>query len=272
MRIIFMIQEIARKLTKDNLTGYAAQSCFYIILSIFPCLLLLMSLFKFLPLTEDALLLMLKGVIPVQLEPFLVSIIEDLYDNSSAALTSITTVATIWAAGKGFLAIMQELNIIYDTQKKRNWLLQRLMSTVYTIALLIGLIEVFIPRLAVILSAILNNRMILFPSFMILLFLLMYLFIPTRKSSITKEFPGAVFSAVGWYGFSYCYSLYVAHSPNFSYMYGSLTTLIFALVWIYVCMLILFLGAELNTLIARQTLRPLLPKFSRKKKKEAERK
>ena len=183
MRIIFMIQEIARKLTKDNLTGYAAQSCFYIILSIFPCLLLLMSLFKFLPLTEDALLLMLKGVIPVQLEPFLVSIIEDLYDNSSAALTSITTVATIWAAGKGFLAIMQELNIIYDTQKKRNWLLQRLMSTVYTIALLvliiatllllvfgnqlIGLIEVFIPRLAVILSAILNNRMILFPSFMI---------------------------------------------------------------------------------------------------------
>lgn len=54
MRIIFMIQEIARKLTKDNLTGYAAQSCFYIILSIFPCLLLLMSLFKFLPLTEDA--------------------------------------------------------------------------------------------------------------------------------------------------------------------------------------------------------------------------
>ena len=118
MRIIFMIQEIARKLTKDNLTGYAAQSCFYIILSIFPCLLLLMSLFKFLPLTEDALLLMLKGVIPVQLEPFLVSIIEDLYDNSSAALTSITTVATIWAAGKGFLAIMQELNIIYDTQTK----------------------------------------------------------------------------------------------------------------------------------------------------------
>ena len=135
-----MIQEIARKRTKDNLTGYAAQSCFYIILSIFPCLLLLMSLFKFLPLTEDALLLMLKGVIPVQLEPFLVSIIEDLYDNSSAALTSITTVATIWAAGKGFLAIMQELNIIYDTQKKRNWLLQRLTSTVYTIALLVLII------------------------------------------------------------------------------------------------------------------------------------
>mgnify|MGYP006910460738 CR=1 FL=1 len=36
MRIIFMIQEIARKLTKDNLTGYAAQSCFYIYIKHFP--------------------------------------------------------------------------------------------------------------------------------------------------------------------------------------------------------------------------------------------
>lgn len=213
----------------------------------------------------------------------MVSIIEDLYDNSSAALTSITTVATIWAAGKGFLAIMQELNIIYDTQKKRNWLLQRLMSTVYTIALLvliiatllllvfgnqlIGLIEVFIPRLAVILSAILNNRMILFPSFMILLFLLMYLFIPTRKSSITKEFPGAVFGSRLVRIFLLLFALrctfteffiYVRQSDNIDFCTG-----------VDLCVYADFVsGAELNTLIASQTLRPLLPKFSRRKKKK----
>lgn len=55
-------------------------------------------------------------------------------------------------------------------------------------------------------------------------------------------------------------------------MYGSLTTLIFALVWIYVCMLILFLGAELNTLIASQTLRPASAEVFTEKEKEAERK
>lgn len=282
MRIIFMIQEIARKLTKDNLTGYAAQSCFYIVLSIFPCLLLFMSLFKFSPLTENSLQLMMKGIIPSQLEPYAVSIISDLYNDSSVALTSITTFATIWSAGKGFLAIMQELNIIYDTQKKRNWLIQRLMSTVYTIALLvliittlvllvfgnqlITLIEVLVPRIAVVLSAVLNNRMLLFPSLMILLFLLIYVFIPTRKTSLAKEFPGAVFSTAGWYVFSYCYSLYVDHSANFSYMYGSLTTLIFALVWIYICMIILFLGAELNIFLSNKTLSPLMPKFMKKRK------
>ena len=251
MRIIFMIEEISRKLTKDNITGYAAQSCFYIVLSLFPCLLVLMSLFKFLPLSADSILIMLQGVIPSQLEPFLESIIIDLYNNSSVTLTSITAIGTVWAAGKGFLAIMQELNIIYDTQKKRNWILQRVMSTVYTFVFLlliittllllvfgnqlINITAVFVPHLAVVLSAIINNKLILFPCFMVMLFLFMYRFIPTRKSSIAKEFPGAVLASLGWYFFSYFYSLYVDHSPNFSYMYGSLTTLIFALFWIYAC-------------------------------------
>lgn len=280
MRLLFMIQEISRKITKDNITGFAAQSCFYIVLSIFPCLLVFMSLFKFLPLSAGALFEMLNGVIPYQLQPFFDTLIADMYNNSTMTLTSITAIGTIWAGGKGFMAIMQGLNTIYNTPKKRNWLVSRLMSTIYTISLLlliittlillvfgnqlINITKVFVPHIAIILSSILNNRMILFPCFMIILFLLMYRFIPTRKSSITKEFPGAVFSALGWYFFSYFYSLYIDHSPNFSYMYGSLTTLILALIWIYACMIILFLGAELNTLLANGTFNPLLP-HSRKR-------
>ena len=280
MRLLFMIQEISRKITKDNITGFAAQSCFYIILSLFPCLLVFMSLFKFLPLSAGAISEMLNGVIPYQLQPFFDTLIADMYNNSTMTLTSITAVGTIWAGGKGFMAIMQGLNIIYNTPKKRNWLVSRLMSTIYTISLLlliittlillvfgnqlINITKVFLPHIAIVLLSILNNRMILFPCFMIILFLLIYRFVPTRKSSITKEFPGAVFSALGWYFFSYFYSLYIDHSPNFSYMYGSLTTLILALIWIYACMIILFLGAELNTLLANGTFNPLLP-HSRKR-------
>lgn len=284
MRILFMIEEISRKITKDNITGFAAQSCFYIILSIFPCLLVFMSLFKFLPLSADSLLSILSNIVPYQLEPFLETIIIDMYNNSSLTLTSITAIGTIWAGGKGFMAIMQGLNTIYNTPKKRNWLISRLMSTIYTISLLlliittlillvfgnqlINITKVFVPHIVIVLSSILNNRMILFPTFMIILFLLMYRFIPTRKSSIAKEFPGALFSALGWYFFSYFYSLYIDHSPNFSYMYGSLTTLILALIWIYACIIILFLGAELNTLLANGIFRPISPRFLHKKNKK----
>jgi membrane protein len=280
MRILFMIQETMNKISKDNITGYAAQSCFYIVLSIFPFLLVLMSLFKFLPLTPDTLTSALSDVIPSQLRPMMENLLNDLYNNSSVTLTSITAVGTIWAAGKSFIAITRSLNVIYGTDKKRNWLLQRIISTFYTIVFLLLIIatlillvfgkqllsftQLFAPYTSRVLASILNNRLILFPCFMIVLFLLMYLFIPTHHSSIAREFPGAVFAAFGWYFFSYFYSLYVEHSTNFSYMYGSLTTLIFALIWIYVCMVILFLGAEFNTLIAEGVFKPITSLFRRK--------
>lgn len=277
MRLIFMFREIINKLSNDNITGFAAQSCFYIILSIFPFLLVLISLFGYLPISPDALFSMFDGIIPTQLEPLIKNIIADLYDSSSITFTYITAIAAIWAAGKGFMSIMQGLNIIYDTKKRRNWFSLRLMSTMYTFAFLvlilasflllvfgnqlINLSRIFIPKIADILSAILNNRLILFPCFMIILFILMYKFIPTRKTSILREFPGAVFSTCGWYIFSYAYSLYVDSTPKYSYMYGSLTSLVFALIWIYSCMIIIFLGAEINVFISKGVFSPLVPKF-----------
>ena len=51
------------------------------------------------------------------------------------------------------------------------------------------------------------------------------------KKYSDEEIPGAFFSALGWYLFTALYSLYVDHSPNFSYMYGSLATIIIALIY-----------------------------------------
>ena len=62
--------------------------------------------------------------------------------------------------------------------------------------------------------------------------------------------PGAVFAAAGWMLFSYFYSLYTTYFTGVSYIYGSLTAVVLLLLWMYVCMIILLIGAELNKLIA----------------------
>lgn len=281
-RLIFMIEEISRKLSKDDITGYAAQSCFYIVLSFFPCLLLIMSLIRFLPVDASTLIEMINNLAPSQLAPLLTGIVNDLYTNSSFTFTFVTILGALWAAGKGFLALIKGFDQIYEVRKQRNWLILRSMSIVYTIIFIVViiatllfivfgnqlliLIQSFAPGLASLLSSILNNRLIFFPCILLLLFIFMYRFIPNRKSSIAREFPGALISALGWYLFSFFYSLYVNHSPNFSIMYGSLTTMIFALVWIYSCMVILFFGAEFNTFIDKKYLTPL---FGDKKNKDS---
>ena len=267
-KFIIIIKQIAGRLSSDSITNYAAQSCFYMILSFFPFLVLLMSLIHYLPVTPETIIEILRAVAPPQIEPMLESIINDVYNNSSIAVISMTTIVILWSAGKGFLSIIQCLNTIYDAHSHRNWFVSRMMSTFYTIIFLfsiaaslillvfgnklVSFIGLFLPRIANVLEAIIHNKSLLFPCALMLLFMFMYKYLPNRRSTLLNELPGAVFSSVGWFLFSYFYSIYVNNSPNFSLMYGSLSTLIFALIWMYSCLIILFLGAELNMFIFKK--------------------
>lgn len=267
-KIIITVKQISKRLSRHSITNYAAQSCFYMILSFFPFLVLLMSLIHYLPVTPETIIEILKAVAPPQIEPMLESIINDVYNNSSIAVISMTTIVILWSAGKGFLSIIQCLNTIYDAHRHRNWFVSRMMSTFYTIIFLfsiaaslillvfgnklVSFIGLFLPGIAKVLEAIIHNKSLLFPCALMLLFMFMYKYLPNRKSTLLNELPGAAFSSVGWFLFSYFYSIYVNNSPNFSLMYGSLSTLIFALIWMYSCLVILFLGAELNMFILKK--------------------
>ena len=79
-----------------------------------------------------------------------------------------------------------------------------------------------------------------------LFFLLLYMFIPDRKANAKEEVPGALFTAVLWILFSYLFSVYVDYFSNFSSVYGSLTYIVLFMLWMYICMDILFFGALIN--------------------------
>lgn len=259
------IKYISKKITSDNVTGFAAQSCFYIILSFLPFLILLLNVFYYLPVDITQLMALTDTLVPQQFTPLIKIIINDVETNSSNAITWATLIAIIWSAGKGFLSIINGLNKIYETKTTRRWIVQRTMSTFYTILLIVVLVMSlgllvfgnklanilgkFLPGIALIIRAILNNKIIIFPAILILLFILIYRFVPNHKTTLASQLPGAVFSAFSWYLFSYIYSVYVAYAP--SHMYGNLTTVILAFIWLYICMIIIFLGAELNFYLSK---------------------
>ena len=144
-------------------------------------------------------------------------------------------------------------------------MIQRLLSIVYTIGfvfiliftigvLLFGnriqmLLESWFPHLAYFSGIIILFRTGLSIALFLLFFVLIYTILPNKKLSFLKQIPGAAFTALGWLIFSYVYSLYVDHIANFSYIYGSLTALILLMLWLYICMNIVLLGAELNKML-----------------------
>ena len=63
------------------------------------------------------------------------------------------------------------------------------------------------------------------------------------------QFPGAVFTAFGWTLASFVFSVYMDIFRGFSNMYGSLTTIVLIMLWLYFCMYILLLGGEVNVIL-----------------------
>ncbi|MFR6272668.1 MAG: YihY/virulence factor BrkB family protein [Blautia sp.] len=77
-------------------------------------------------------------------------------------------------------------------------------------------------------------------------FLFLYKFVPNRKATFRSQMPGAVFTAVSWSAFSFGFSLYFDYYEGTSNMYGSMTTIILILLWMYFCMNIMMIGAQIN--------------------------
>lgn len=263
---IYAVERISKRFDSDNLSAYAAQAAFFIFISIFPFLMLFLNLLKYIPFfSSENIEVWIMEIFSPLIGELLIGIIKEANASGSGALISITTVAALWACSKGVLGIIYGLNSIYKTTEKRGYIRLRATAVFYTVGLLVALVIMLL--LMVFGNTILNFVMTRFPAldsfanavrvvrwlvsfgFLMIFFMFLYTVIPERKTKFKNEIPGAVVSAVGWIGFSALYSLYMDMFAVRSNIYGSLAAIIFFLLWIYICMIILFVGAEINDIL-----------------------
>lgn len=266
-KIIQMVNTCLDKISFDNVGAYSAQASFFIVISFFPFLMFLLTLVQYLPITESIMQTTMSSLFPDFINSFIGSIISEIYSKATGTIISVTVITALWSASRGFLSIVRGLNAVYSIRETRNYFVVRAISALYTlvfaavIILTLGLL-VFGNRLYMWINTklpFLNDFALLLISFRTLLgmciltlfFLALYVVIPNRKSRILNELPGALLSAAGWMLFSYIYSMYIDHMGNYSYMYGSLTAIVLLMLWLYFCMYILFLGAEVNLFLQK---------------------
>lgn len=261
-----LIRLFGKKMQDDHIPAYSAQAAFFIIISFFPFIMLIISIIKYLPITESSMLLFFSRLFPSGVSSMVVSIVNNIYiTDSSMTLISITAVSTLWSAGKGFLSIMTGLNKVFSIKETRGYLYLRVTSAFYTLIFAIMVIATMIlfvfgnllyiwiekkvPILADMALLIISVRTIIGLITLVIFFVLIYLFIPNRKAKVMEEIPGALISAAGWMGFSYAFSYYIDNFSNFSATYGSLTVIVLFMLWMYFLMYILFIGAQFNRLL-----------------------
>lgn len=261
-KIYTYIRDFSRQLTLDHVNAYAAQSSFFMIIAIFPLLMLLLTLIRYTPVTEQDLIKTTLAIMPDTLDPLIEQIIGEMYSQSNFAILSITAVTALWSASKGILAIIRGLNSVFGIDEKRNYFHLRIVASFYTIILLLlivlslgfmvfgnSVLRLFsrnMPLLYELVEFIISLRGIYIPIIFTIAFVNVYRIVPNRQYSFFDHLPGALFTSLGWIIFSYVYSIYIDNFASSTYIYGSLTTVVLLMLWIYICMYILFMGAEIN--------------------------
>lgn len=265
MRVVKEISSFANKIKSDNLSAFASEATLFIMLSFVPFLMLLLTLVKYTPLNEGMLIGFVESFAPDAINTALQSVIDQLYTQKGSGIIVITILSTLWAAGKGFVSLIDGLNSVFDINEKRNWFVIRLYAILYTIVfivvivicivifvlagLLLNILYKYAPFPAAIIDTFIQHRAPVSITLFTFLFTLLYVAIPNRHTKINRQLPGAVFSALGWTVVSYIFSIYVNYSDRLSILYGSLTSLVVLILWLYVSMYIFLIGAEINMYI-----------------------
>lgn len=266
---ILKIYDFCAIMTKDRVGIYTAQASFFIILSIFPFLLLFLNVLGMTSIDPKIITNGINTYVPDVIRPLLLQIIQELYTHVSGTIISIVAIVAIWSSSKGVLSVMFGLYEINKIHRNRNYFISRFISMIYTILFLLAIIITMVllvfgnkivdflisklPALKNITIFTLISRYLLSFVILSLFFLVLYRVANRKLTTFRKCLPGALFSALGWMIFSYVFSIYIDNFSNMSYMYGSLTAFIIMMLWFYFCIYILFIGAEINKKLHPET-------------------
>lgn len=280
MKLPKPIERIVREVPQLHIPICAGNASFFLVLSLFPLAILLLTILQYIPVTKADLLALIELIVPQTLWPFFEYLTNDLYADRSFAVLSVSIIATLWSASKGLHSVLYGLNNVVGAVETRPWLNRRLLCMLYTLLTLVALIltllmNVFGKRildflelhkmlLYVPLSEILRHTHVYSLALLTVYFSALYLFLPNRRERFIRVLPGALAAAAAWLLFSAGFSLYVNHSSHYSALYGSLSTILLTMLWLYICLSILFYGAYLNQLLARVWV--LAPRGKKKKR------
>ncbi|MEK3686097.1 YihY/virulence factor BrkB family protein [Paenibacillus sp. FSL R10-2736] len=262
------IKQLLQKIKADDVQGISAQLTYYLILSLFPFLIFIMTLIGYANISLEDKIQQLEQVMPAEAVSIIEEILQDVSEGRSQALLSFGMLATLWAASKGVNAIIKGLNRAYDIDESRAF--WKIRGIAFLATLTIGFV-VLLSILLLVLGTWLKTQVFLLTDLpygfqklwdllqyavpllvMFIVFTLLYWIAPSRRLALREVVPGALFSTLGWIITSVLFSIYVNQFSDFTKTYGSLGGVMILLIWLYISSIIILAGGEINAILLKR--------------------
>jgi len=277
---------LVNEVSDDRVTLVAAGVTFYMLLGLFPSLAALVAVYGLVadPGTMADHLRELSGLLPPGAFEIIADQIKNLAQtrNTTLGITFFVGLAVaLWSTHTGTLAIFDAMNVAYGEKEKRGLIKLNLVALCFTLcamacaAAMVALVAVMPLVLSYLWLDRFSEQLALLLRWPVLLLIVatavtaVYRFGPSREPARFRWMTwGAALVTVSWFAMSLGFSFYLNHFANYSATYGTLGALIGFLMWIWLSIVILIVGGELNAELEHQTAKdtttgPPLPMGSR---------
>lgn len=264
-------KRVVNNVNQHDISLIAAGVALFIMLSIFPALNVAVSLYALFASPENIIshIQPLQQLLPEEAFELITEQMNELA-NAGGISFNLTLVLSLliwfWVSRKGAMALIKACNIIYQEHEKRPFWGLLLLSLLFTVVGIVGLLVLAL--LAIILPIVLD-RMFLGETIEMLLKTLrwpilamlfiavleaIYRFAPNRKNAKWRWVSvGAVVATLLWLAASIGFTLYVQNFSNYNDTYGAIGSVIILILWFYISAFVVLLGAEINAEMEYQT-------------------
>ena len=260
-----------KSLTQDHVMLIAGGVTFYLLLALFPALVAFMSIYGIFldPATAVDHAQSLRGLIPPAAVDMIAEQLARLTTKQSDSLTVgliLSLIIAFWSANGGVKAMIEGLNYAYNEREKRSFVRVNTVAFAFTLGALALMVLLFV-ALAVIpaMLAVLNLgpvgnlviRLLRWPLLVLTLGLsltVLYRHGPSRRSPEWRWVTwGSAFATISWLIMSIAFTTYLDRIANFNDTYGALAAPIGFLFWVWLSIIVIILGAEINGEMEHQT-------------------
>ncbi|MEK1850285.1 MAG: YihY/virulence factor BrkB family protein [Phyllobacterium sp.] len=266
-----VLYRIYNALWEDRIMLIAAGATFYLLLALFPALTAFVSLYGFLAdrATVAGNTSMLIGILPMDSVNLIRSQLETLAAQDTKVLSLgffIGLSVALWSTNNGIKAIFEALNVAYSENESRSFLKLNLVSFAFTLTgMIFGIFLItalgMIPRLLTFFGLDGWNAALVslarWPLTAIVVagaISVVYRFGPDREQAKWRWLSwGSILSTLVWIIASAAFTFYLANFADYNATYGALGAVAGLMVWIWISVIVLILGAELNAELEHQT-------------------
>ncbi|MDS9472946.1 YihY/virulence factor BrkB family protein [Sporosarcina pasteurii] len=264
------VKRVISRFFKERFFDQAAQTAYYLLLSMLPFLIFLFSLLSFFTVNEEVLLNFLEPFTPVEAFLLIEKNLHVILNKNQGNVVYMSLAGAFWLSSMAVQSLARSLDLANGHKRQypfwqvliRDLGITLLFMLVIPLSLFLPIIDEALHRMMTHADSVhaWHSWLYIRPAirwgmgslFLLAFFLLFYKIVPTGKMAIKTVLPGALFTTIGWQLFSLSFGKYVSN-VDYTLLYGQLSGIILLVLWFYSTAIIILLSGLLNAEFRRSS-------------------